>query len=70
MLNCRHLYYFWVVTKEGGFTRAADRLSMAVQTISAQVRQLERALGHPLLKPAGRGVALTEAGHTAFCPRR
>ena len=51
MLNCRHLYYFWVVTKEGGFTRAADRLSMAVQTISAQVRQLERALGHPLLSP-------------------
>jgi LysR family transcriptional activator of nhaA len=66
MLNCRHLYYFWVVTKEGGFTRAADRLSMAVQTISAQVRQLEKALGHPLLKPAGRGVALTEAGHAAF----
>lgn len=21
MLNYRHLYYFWVVTKEGGFAR-------------------------------------------------
>ena len=39
---------------------------MAVQTISAQVRELEKALGHQLLKPAGRGVALTEAGQAAF----
>ena len=66
MLNFRHLYYFWVVTKEGGFARAAERLDMAVQTISAQVRELEKALGHQLLKPAGRGVALTEAGQAAF----
>lgn len=66
MLNYRHLHYFWVVTKEGGFARAAQRLGMAVQTISAQVRELERSLGHQLLKPAGRGVSLTEAGQAAF----
>lgn len=66
MLNYRHLHYFWVVTKEGGFARAAERLDMAVQTISAQVRELEKSLGHQLLKPAGRGVALTDAGHAAF----
>ena len=66
MLNYRHLYYFWLVTKEGGFTRAAERLDLAVQTISAQVRELEKALGHQLLKPAGRGVAMTEAGQAAF----
>ncbi|RAF01893.1 LysR family transcriptional regulator, partial [Burkholderia multivorans] len=29
MLNFRHLYYFWVVVKEGGFARAAERLDMA-----------------------------------------
>ncbi|KAB0637077.1 LysR family transcriptional regulator [Burkholderia stagnalis] len=66
MLNFRHLYYFWVVVKEGGFARAAERLDMAVQTISAQVRELEKALGHQLLGPAGRGVALTDAGQAAF----
>jgi len=66
MLNFRHLYYFWVVTKEGGFARAAERLDMAIQTISAQVRELEKALGHQLLKPSGRGVAMTEAGQAAF----
>jgi LysR family transcriptional regulator, transcriptional activator of nhaA len=66
LLNYRHLYYFWVVAKEGGFARAAKRLDMAVQTISAQVRELEKVLGHQLLKPAGRGVALTDAGQAAF----
>ena len=62
----RHLYYFWVVAKEGGVSRAAERLGMAVQTVSAQVRELERALGQSLLKPAGRGLALTEAGLAAM----
>jgi LysR family transcriptional activator of nhaA len=65
-MNYRHLYYFWVVAKQGGFARAAKRLDMAVQTISAQVRELEKALGHQLLKPAGRGVAMTDAGQAAF----
>ncbi len=62
----RHLYYFWVVAKEGGISRGATRLGMAVQTVSAQVRELERSLGHALLKPAGRGLVLTEAGVAAM----
>ena len=64
--NYRHLYYFWVVAKEGGIARAASRLGMAVQTVSTQVRELERSLGHALLKPAGRGLVLTDAGIAAF----
>lgn len=62
----RHLYYFWVVAKEGGLTRAAEKLSLSVQTVSTQVRELEQALGAGLLKPAGRGLALTEAGRAAL----
>ena len=62
----RHLHYFWVVAKEGGMARAAERLGLAVQTVSAQVRELEQSLGHVLFKPAGRGLALTEAGQAAF----
>ncbi len=64
--NYRHLYYFWMVAKEGSMSRAADRLSMAIQTVSAQVRLLERDLGAQLLKPAGRGLALTDAGRVAL----
>ena len=66
MLNYRHLYYFWMVCKEGGFSRAAERLGMAVQTVSTQVRELESALGLQLFKPLGRGVALTDAGRLAL----
>ena len=62
----RHLYYFWVVAKEGGMARAAARLGMAVQTVSTQVRELERRSAHALLKPAGRGLVLTEAGAAAL----
>jgi LysR family transcriptional activator of nhaA len=65
-LNFRHLYYFWVVAKEGGMARAAQRLDVAVQTVSAQVRALEQSLGHALFKPAGRAIALTEAGQAAM----
>ena len=64
--NHRHLYYFWVVAQEGSMTRAAARLDMAVQTVSAQVRELERDLGCQLLRPAGRGLALTDAGMVAL----
>ena len=46
--------------------RAAERLGMAVQTVSTQVRELERSLGYALLKPAGRGVVLTDAGLAAM----
>lgn len=62
----RHLYYFWVVAHEGGIARAAARLGMAVQTVSTQVRELEKSLGQSLLKPAGRGLVLTEAGQAAL----
>lgn len=64
--NYRHLYYFWVVAKEGGLARAAERLDMAIQTISSQVRELEKALGVSLLRPEGRNLVLTEAGVAAL----
>ena len=64
--NYRHLYYFWMVAKEGSMSNAAARLDMAVQTVSTQVRELERDLGCQLLRPAGRGLALTEAGVVAL----
>jgi LysR family transcriptional activator of nhaA len=66
LYNYRHLYYFWVVAKEGSMSKAAERLDMAIQTISAQVHELEKSLGYLLFKPAGRGISLTEAGFTAL----
>ena len=58
-LNYKHLHYFWVVAKEGSITRAAEKLGVAVQTISGQLSLLERSIGVALLAPAGRGLTLT-----------
>lgn len=62
----RHLFYFWVVAKEGSLTRGAERLGLAVQTVSTQVKELEQDLGAALFKPAGRSLALTDAGQAAL----
>jgi LysR family transcriptional activator of nhaA len=64
--NYKHLFYFWVVAKEGGLARASERLNISLPTISAQVRTLEKDLGCTLLKPQGRNLVLTEAGVAAM----
>lgn len=65
-INFNHLYYFWVVAREGSIARACELLLVAPPTISAQLRTLERSLGERLFTKSGRGLALTEAGRTAF----
>ncbi len=65
-LNFRHLYYFWVAAKEGGVTRAATRLGLAVQTVSTQLAQLEQSIGKSLFMQQGRNLVLTEAGRLAL----
>ncbi len=65
-LNFRHLYFFWMVAKEGGVTRAAERLGLAVQTISMQLASLEQSIGKQLLEPQGRRLVPTEAGKLAL----
>jgi LysR family transcriptional regulator, transcriptional activator of nhaA len=61
-LNYHHLRYFWAVAKEGGLTKAAAKLHVSQPTISAQIQALEGVLGERLLRRAGRGLALTDAG--------
>lgn len=65
-INFRHLHYFWVVAKEGSITRAAERLGLAVQTVSAQLALLEQSVGKSLFRPQGRRLVLTEAGQVAL----
>ena len=65
-LNFQHLYYFWIVAREGGISRASDALDLSPSTISAQVGQLERALKVKLFYRAGRNIRLTDVGHVAF----
>ena len=66
MLNYKHLHYFWVVAQEGSITRAAERLGVAIQTISGQLSLLEQQLGKALFNSQGRGLVLSEAGRLAL----
>lgn len=65
-LNYRHLEYFHAVVQEGGVRAAAERLHLTPQTISMQLKQLEDALGAPLLARSGRGLEPTAAGEVAL----
>lgn len=58
----RHLIYFREVARQLHFRRAAEALAVAQPALSRQIRQLEKALGVPLLRRHSRRVELTAAG--------
>jgi LysR family transcriptional activator of nhaA len=69
MINYKNLYYFWVVARQGGITRASERLDLTPQTISGRISLLEDSIGEALFSKAGRNLELTEAGRLVpvFC---
>ncbi|QIY59197.1 LysR family transcriptional regulator [Streptomyces sp. RPA4-5] len=69
-MELRQLQYFVTVVEEANFTRAAARLHLAQPGVSAQIRQLERELGQPLLDRSGRSVTVTEVGAAVLAHAR
>ncbi|MTD54260.1 LysR family transcriptional regulator [Amycolatopsis sp. RM579] len=61
-MELRHLTYFRTVAELGSIAKAATALHMTQPTLSRQIAQLERALGHQLLRRSPRGTSLTPAG--------
>jgi len=61
-IEMRHLRYFVAVAEETSFTAAAQRVHVAQQVLSTQIRQLEDAVGVQLLERTSRGAVLTPAG--------
>jgi DNA-binding transcriptional LysR family regulator len=66
-MELRQLEYLVAVAEEASFTRAAERVHVAQSGVSAQIRRLERELGHELLDRSGRTVTLTAVGRS-FVP--
>lgn len=65
-LNLRHLYYFWVIARDGSIVRAAESLELTPQTLSGQLATFESALGSALFRRVNRSLQLTEFGQTVF----
>src|SRR5918999_4673400 len=61
-VDLRELRYFLAVAEELNFTRAAARLHVAQQALSAAIRELEQTLAVRLFTRSTRHVALTSAG--------
>ena len=65
-LNYQHLFYFWNVVKEGGVTRACEKLHLAQPTISGQLAVFEEMIGKKLYYKEGKKLVLSEAGRLIF----
>ncbi|RZL78041.1 MAG: LysR family transcriptional regulator [Sphingomonas sp.] len=57
-------------TDAGSFVRAAERLGRSTSAVSAHLKKLEAQTGVPLLRRAGRGLALTDEGETLLAYAR
>jgi LysR family transcriptional activator of nhaA len=65
-MNYNHLYYFWMVAREGSVVRASEELMVSQPTVSVQLKELEANLKHRLFDRVGRRLVLTDAGRISF----
>jgi DNA-binding transcriptional LysR family regulator len=65
-LSLPRLRIFAAIVEQGGYSAAADYLGLSQSTVSFHVRELQRALGTPLLVYRARQVHLTAAGQALY----
>jgi len=65
-INYHHLRVFWTAAREGGVTRASEKLHVSQPTVTSQIRALEHVLGQKLFVRSGRNLVLTDSGRSAF----
>jgi LysR family transcriptional regulator, hydrogen peroxide-inducible genes activator len=61
-VTLRQLRYFDALARHGHFGRAAEACSISQPALSMQIKEMEQALGGPLLERSARQVALTQFG--------
>jgi LysR family transcriptional activator of nhaA len=65
-LNYNHLYYFWMVCKQGSVTKAADALFLTPQTVTGQIKAFEERMGGKLTQRNGRTLEPSELGQLVY----
>jgi LysR family transcriptional activator of nhaA len=65
-MNFNHLYYFFVVAKEGSIKAAAQKVFVSQPTISDQIKLLEEHLECKLFERQHRQLSLTKEGELAL----
>lgn len=66
LLNYHHLYYFFVIAREGSISRASQILHLSQPGLSQQLRALELSLGLGLFDRDGRSLRLTDSGRLVY----
>lgn len=61
-MDVRRLMVLRELSERGSVGAVADAMRVTPSAVSQQLKALEKEAGYPLVEPAGRGVALTEAG--------
>src|SRR5579872_5878281 len=61
-MELSQLRYVQAIADTGNFTRAADRVGITQPSLSQQIINLEKEVGHKLFHRLGRKAVLTEAG--------
>jgi LysR family transcriptional activator of nhaA len=65
-LNFNHLYYFYIVSKEGSIKGASEKLHVSQPTISDQIKLLEEHFNCRLFERKNRGLYLNKEGELAI----
>lgn len=63
-MNLHALRLFHVIASTGSVTRASEVLNISQPAITSQIKKFEHELSLTLLRPQGRGIALTCAGES------
>ncbi len=65
-LNFNHLFYFYIVAREGSIKLAAEKINVSQPTISDQIKLLEEDLGCLLFDRVGKSLRITQEGKLAL----
>ncbi len=65
-LNYHHLYYFYIVAREGSIAKAAKLLHVTPQTVSGQLSTFENQLGYSLFDRINKRLYLNARGKVSY----